>query len=56
MYKTNYTTENTHCSNFTCEIRNKCKRTEWNEHNEGTTPYCFVYIRKKKICNSFIPK
>ena len=44
-----YISKNTHCSNFTCEIRNECKRTEWNEHNVGTTPFCFAYICKKKI-------
>ena len=51
-----YTSENTHCSNFICEIRSKCKRAEWNEYNEETTPFCYTYIRKKKLCRNFIPK
>ena len=51
-----YFSEHTHCSNFTCEIRLKCKRNEWNEYNEGTTGFAFAYIKKKKKCNHFIPK
>ena len=51
-----YTTKNTHCSNFVCEIRVKCKRMELNEENINTTSFCFAYSKKRKHCNHFIQK
>ena len=54
--KNMYTTEKTKCSNFTCEIRTKCKRAELSIYDSEKPYYCFPYRKKLKSCNSFIPK
>jgi hypothetical protein len=49
-----YTTKNTKCSNFTCEIGTRCKRAKLSVYDSITPYYCFPYIKKKKYCKSFI--
>ena len=51
-----YTTKNTKCSNFTCEIRTQCKRALLSVYDSITPYYCFAYSKKKKYCKSFIQK
>ena len=51
-----YTTKNTKCSNFTCEIRTQCKRAELSIYDSELPYFCFAYSKKLKTCNSFIPK
>lgn len=49
-----YTTKNTKCSNFTCEIRTQCKRAKLSVYDSITPYFCFAYSKKKKYCKAFI--